>query len=177
MLGSCWAMLGWCWALIEPYWVYLGSFGSDKGQLLGSFYRAKNIKKYVIFSVKKLGLEGFMLGSCGAFTGPCWGYLGPWLSHIGSISGPTIGCGTMCRWEENTPWVSSSPDCNFLELFKQPSLSSSGFSLQGSNWIGKWGEISEPFSKACWSLNFTFFRGLTFHWEVVWCYFWYHLKL
>ena len=97
MLGSCRAFIGPCWGCLGPwlsYWVYLGPFGSGEGQFLGPFFRAKN---HAIFSTKKLGLEGPMLGSCRAFIGPCWGCLGPWLSYwvylapFGSGEGQFLG--------------------------------------------------------------------------------------
>ena len=123
MLGSCRAFIGPCWGCLGPwlsYWVYLGPFGSGEGQFLGLFFRAKN---HAIFS-----LEGPMLGSCRAFIGPRWGYLGPWLSLSGSISGPTIGCGRICSWEENLRWVLWVLMIIYWGWLEQrPSLESSGF--------------------------------------------------
>jgi hypothetical protein len=128
MLGSCRAFIGPCWGCLGPwlsFWVYLGPFGSGEGQFLGPFFRAKN---HAIFSTKKLGLEGPMLGSCRAFIGPRWGYLGHWLSLSGSISGPRIGCWRICSWEENVRWVLWVLMIIYWDWLEQrPSLESSGF--------------------------------------------------
>ena len=89
-------------AFIEPYWVYLGSFGSDSGPFLDHFLRAKN---YVIFSAKKLGLERPMFDSCWAMcfseTAFCANYVHKLIkttrqAHIIQIS-VAIGSKSLCR--------------------------------------------------------------------------------
>ena len=70
-------MLRWCCALIEPYWIYLGSFGSDGVPFLGPF----------IFALKMIYFFARTSSRNWIWKGLCWAHVGPLLGHVGVVLG------------------------------------------------------------------------------------------